>query len=620
MTSFRDTLKSRFAVFGLLVLVVLGILLVRLWSMQVLAGESYTAQATDNRIRSVTIEAPRGRIFDRAGRPLVTSRPALAVTMEKSAVRNSTEVKRLASILGMNPSEVTRAVTVSKLGPLQARVVKLDIPMKTASYLAERSAEFPGVSVEVVPIRTYPNGAVAAHVLGYVGEVSGHEIDSQKNRADLKMGDIVGKAGAEAQFEKVLRGDRGFELIEVDAKGRPRRVVSTREAIGGRDVVLTIDLEVQKVTEAALAEGIKEAHRQKFPKANAGAAVVVDVKTGEIIAMASAPTYDPTKFLNGLTRREWASLTSTASGYPLNDRAIMSAYPPASTFKATTGLAGLQNGMTAVDSSFQCAGRWVGMGDQWPKWCWDHAGHGTISFTRGVAQSCDTVFYEIGYRFYRDGKDRLQAFAKSSGYGAKTGLDLPGELSGRIPDAKWKRKYNADFPENQDWLPGDTVNMAIGQGDVLATPLQVAQAYAGIANNGAIMQPHVLKNVMDSAGRAVLPFKPRAARRIAATPSNLAVMQQSLRDVVVDGTARRTFDGLGVAVAGKTGTAQVTGKDDFAWFVGYAPADDPKYCVAVLIEQGGHGASVAGPAARMILAKLTGQPVQFVRTAADQSR
>jgi penicillin-binding protein 2 len=620
MTSFRDTLKSRFAVFGLLVLVVLGTLLVRLWSMQVLAGESYTSQSTDNRIRSVTLEAPRGRIFDRKGRPLVTSRPALAVTMEKSAVTNPVAVKRLASILRMKPWEVTRAVNVSRLGPLQARVVKLDVPIATASYLAERSAEFPGVSVEVVPIRTYPNGSVAAHVLGYVGEVSESEIDSQKGRTDLKIGDIVGKAGAEAQFEKVLRGDRGFELIEVDAKGRPRRVVGTREPIGGRDVVLTIDIDVQRVTEKALAEAIVEAHRQKFPKANAGAAVVVDVKTGEVIAMASAPSYDPTKFLNGLTRREWASLTSTASGYPLNDRAIMSAYPPASTFKAFTGLAGLQNGMTAVDGSFQCAGKWLAMGEQWPKWCWNHSGHGTISFTRGIAQSCDTVFYEIGYRFYKQGKDLLQTFAKQSGYGSKTGVDLPGELSGRIPDARWKRKYNADFPENQDWLPGDAVNMAIGQGDVLATPLQVAQTYAGIANDGVIMRPHVLKNVLDSSGRIVLPYQPKASRRIPATPSNLAVMQQSLKDVVVDGTAKNTFEGMAIPVAGKTGTAQVTGKDDYAWFVGYAPADSPRYAVAVLIEQGGHGASVAGPAARMILAKLTGQPVEFVRTAADQSR
>jgi penicillin-binding protein 2 len=620
MTSFRDTLKSRFAVFGLLVLVVLGTLLVRLWSMQVLAGESYASQATENRIRSVTLEAPRGRIFDRSGRPLVTSRPALAVTMERSAAKNPVIVKRLAAILRMNPWDVTRAVNVSKLGPLQARVVRLDIPMTTASYLAERSAEFPGVSVETVPIRMYPNGSVAAHVLGYVGEASQDEIASQKGRADLKMGDIVGKAGAEAQFEKVLRGDRGFELVEVDAKGRPRRVVATREPIGGRDVVLTIDLDVQRITEKALADGIAEAHRQKFPKANAGAAVVLDVTNGEVIAMASAPSYDPTKFLNGLSQREWASLTSTASGYPLNDRAIMSAYPPASTFKAVTGLAGLQEGMTAADSTFDCTGKWVGMGEQWSKWCWNHTGHGTITFTHGVAQSCDTVFYEIGYRFYKQGKDLLQTFAKQCGYGTKSGIDLPGELSGRIPDARWKRKYNVDFPENQDWLPGDGVNMAIGQGDVLATPLQVAQAYAGIANNGAIMRPHVLKNVLDSSGRAVLPYASKASRHVPATRSNLSVMQQSLKDVVSDGTAKKTFAGMGVAVAGKTGTAQVTGKDDYAWFVGYAPADAPKYCVVVLIEQGGHGASVAGPAARMILSRLTGQPVEFVRTAADQSR
>ncbi len=625
MTSYRDILKSRFAVFGLLVLLVLGALLVRLWSMQVLAGDSYAAQATDNRVRTVLLDAPRGRIFDRNGRPLVTNRPSLAVTVEPSASRDTTMIARLGKIIGMKPADIQHEIKFSKLGPLQARVVKLDVSLRAASFLAEHPDYFPGVTVDTVPIRVYPNGPVAAHVLGYVGQVSEDEI-SGKNMADYKLGDIVGKSGAEAEFEKVLRGDRGYKMLEVDAQGRPRRVLEQRDPIGGRDVELTIDLDVQKVTEAALQDAIVEAHNQKFPKANAGAAVVLDVQTGEVLAMASAPSYDPSKFLGGLSQKEWASLTDTASGWPLNNRAISSAYPPASTFKAITGLAALQQGFITPSTAYDAPYTWYFPGHEnssqawWQKHDWDRNGHGVIDFTQAVAQSADTYFYPLGYQFYTTPGEKLQQFARESGLGSKTGIDLPAEIGGRVPDAAWKKAYNRDFPENADWQPGDTVNLSIGQGDMLSTPLQVAQAYAGIANGGAVMQPHVLKGVIGTDGKVVLGSPPKVERKLPVSPENLAALQAGLRAVVSEGTAQATFSGFGVSAAGKTGTAQVYGKDDYAWFVGYAPAEAPKYCVAVLIEQGGHGASVAGPAARMILAKLTGQPVEFVHTGADQSR
>ncbi len=625
MTNYRDILKSRFAVFGLLVLIVLGALLVRLWSMQVLAGESYAAQATDNRVRSVTLDAPRGRIFDRNGRPLVTNRPSLAVTVEPSASRDATMIARLGKVIGMKPADIVHQVRFSKLGPLQARIVKLDLPIKAASFLAEHSDSFPGVSVDTVPVRVYPSGTTAAHVLGYVGQVSEDEI-ATPTASDYRLGDIVGKSGVEAQFEKVLRGERGYQLLEVDAQGRPRRTLSQRDPIGGRDVELTIDLDVQKVTEAALQDAILEAHNQKFPKANAGAAVVLDVQTGEVVALASAPTYDPSKFLNGISQKEWTSLTDTASAYPLNDRAISSGYPPASTFKAITGLAALQQGFVTPSTAYDAPYTWYFPGHAnstqswWIKHDWNRSGHGVIDFTQAVAQSADTYFYPLGYQFYTTPGEKLQAFARAAGLGSRTGIDLPAEIAGRVPDAAWKKAYNRDFPENADWQPGDTVNLAIGQGDMLATPLQLAQAYAGIANGGAIMQPHVLKEVIGADGKAALTSQPHVERRLPASPANLAAMQAGLRAVVTEGTAMNTFAGFGVPAAGKTGTAQVYGKDDYAWFVGYAPADAPKYCVVVLIEQGGHGASVAGPAARMILAKLTGQPVDFVHTGADQSR
>jgi penicillin-binding protein 2 len=626
MTTFRDSLKSRFGVFGLLMLLVLGVLLVRLWSMQVLAGASFAAQATENRIRQIDMVAPRGRIFDRNGKPLVTSRASMAVFVEPKASEDATLMGRLSRVIGMKPSDIRHEVRSSRLGPLQARAVKLEIPMGMAAYLAEHSTDFPGISVDSVPVREYPLKTLAAHVLGYVGQISEAEIAKRTGQGDYRYGDVVGKTGAEAEFEKVLRGERGFRTVEVDAQGRLRRIINQRDPVGGHDVQLTIDSDLQAVTETALQNALSEAHRQKFPKANAGAAVVLDVTNGEVLAMASYPTYDPSQFLSGISSSQWAALTATTSAYPLNDRVIMSAYPPASTFKAITGLGALQEGFITPTTAYNAPYTWIFPGHEnnknpwWQKHDWNKNGHGVIDFTQAVAESADTYFYPLGYRFYTTPGEKLQMYARKAGFATKTGIDLPGEVSGRVPTAAWKKKYNAYVPENQGWQPGDTVNLSIGQGDMLATPLQVVQAYAGIANGGRIMQPHVLKSIIGPDGKAALSTPPKVEATLPASPPNLAALQAGLRAVVTEGTAKSTFSGFHVAVAGKTGTAQVAGKDDYAWFVGYVPAEAPKYAVAVLVEQGGHGASVAGPAARMIMAKLTGQPVKFVSGGTDASR
>jgi penicillin-binding protein 2 len=259
------------------------------------------------------------------------------------------------------------------------------------------------------------------------------------------------------------------------------------------------------------------------------------------------------------------------------------------------------------------------MGEQWPKWCWNHSGHGSISFEGGIEESCDTVFYEIGYEFYKRKKEELQATSREFGLGSKTGIDLPGEVSGRVPDAAWKKEFNKNYPEYQLWLPGDTVNMAIGQGDLLVTPLQMASVYAGLGNGGTLMRPHVLKDVLDSEGGVALSSEPVAMGQLNASEAELNVLKRALVKVTTTGTAKGTFRGFDVRVAGKTGTAQVYGKDDYAWFCAYAPADTPRYAVAVVVEQGGHGGSVAGPAARNILAQLLGEPLTEVHTT-DVSR
>lgn len=640
MSTYRQELKSRFAVLGIIVLIMLSALLVRLWTMQVLQGESYAAQAENNRVREISLDAPRGRIYDRNGVPLVVNRAALAVSVDPSdddvrslliRAQNSDtsddptkreleeEFGLLGELLDMTPSDIWEKVSDTRVEALRPRVVAVDVPIDVVSQLAERQTEFPAVEVDEIAVREYPQGELAAHLLGYTGEISETELADSDESAGYELGDIVGKTGVEAAYENVLQGDKGWRRIEVDASGQAQRVVSEQSPVPGRDIALTIDIEVQRIAEKALADAITEAHRQDFPDAKAGAAVVLDVKTGEVIAMASAPTYDPSIFLGPISSAAWAELTDEDSEYPLNNRAIMSAYPPASTFKAVTGLAGLEYGVTYENKTYTCAGRWTEMGEQWPKWCWKHSGHGTISFRTGIEESCDVVFYEIGYEFYKRDEEELQAMARSFGLGSRLGIDLPGEVKGRVPDAAWKAEYNADYPEYQMWLPGDTVNMSIGQGDLLTTPLQMAAVYGAIGNGGEVMTPHVLMEIQPGVGEEAIPYKTSVAATADASESALAVMGRALVGVTTEGTGAGAFRGLGVTVAGKTGTAQVAGKDDYAWFTAYAPANDPQYAVAIVVEQGGHGGSVAGPAARQILAQLFGLKIEQVHTV-DESR
>ncbi|MEI7813398.1 MAG: penicillin-binding protein 2 [Coriobacteriia bacterium] len=617
MLDFRQQLKPRFAVLGFVVLAVLGLLLARIWTLQVLDGPAYAKQANDNHVREVTTEAPRGRILDRNGRELVTNRPTMAVVVAPSSINDEKLLARLSTVLNMPVADIKERVASVKLAPLASRTVAIDVPMSAVAYISEHETEFPGVEVRTQAVRKYPQGSLAAHVLGYAGEVSQSELELPDS--PYQYGDIVGKAGAEKSFEKVLQGDRGRQLVEVDAKGRQQTVILNGEPVAGRDVVLTIDSKVQAVTEKALAQAMEDAHKAKFPKARAGAAVAIDIKTGEILAMASLPTYDPELFLGGISEKNWQMLTSKDSEFPLTNRAIMAQYPAASTFKAMTGLAGLEAGFTSPGSTYDCKGIWTGMGEQWKKYCWDHAGHGNETFMEGIRDSCDTVFYEIGYRFYRDKGEKLQKFARRFGFGADSGIDLPGEVSGRIPDAAWKASYNENYPEYQQWLPGDTVNLAIGQGDLLVTPLQLLDAYAGIANGGKVMKPHVIKQVLDAQGTPILSTSPEVAFDSKTSQGNLSTMKTALASVTKDGTGKGAFVGFPVAVAGKTGTAQVTGKDDMALFVGFAPVEKPRYAVVVVIEEGGHGGSVAGPAARQILAACLGQKIEHV-TATDASR
>jgi penicillin-binding protein 2 len=618
MATYRDQLKPRYAALAVVFLSVLGILLVRTWSMQVLAADEFAAAAENNRVRELAVQAPRGRILDRNGEPLVQNRATLAVTVDSAARDDEDLLYRLSVVLDMPYDQVIERAASTKEAALQPRLVAIDIPMETVAYLAEHESEFSGVEVSVVPVREYPNGALAAHILGYTGEISEESLASEEMEGYV-LGDIVGKSGAEAQFESVLQGEKGYRRIEVDAMGKARTVLEEAEPVAGNDVRLTIDMEVQRVAEESLVHAIEAARGDGFENARAASAVALDVKTGEVLAMASAPTFDPTVFIGGISSADWNALNDENSEYPLNNRAIQALYPPASTYKAITGLAGLEYGVTSQSHSYYCSGRWTGQGEDWAKYCWNRRGHGTMNFTSGIAQSCDTVFYEIGIEFYRRGAEEMQDFSRRFGLGSRLGIDLPGEMAGRVPDAEWKAEWNRDFPEYQGWLPGDNTNLVIGQGDLLVTPLQMAGVFAGIANDGNVMRPHVLKEVLDSKGEPVRTVDPEIAFETGVAEASLNAMHNALVEVVEGGTGRSAFRGFPERVAGKTGTAEVAGKDDYAWFTAYAPAEDPRYAVAVVIEQGGGGGAVAGPAAREILSALLGLPVETVE-ATDDSR
>ena len=611
MATFRDRLKPRYAALGIILLSVLGVLLVRAWSMQVLAGDRFVLAAENNRVREIPLDAPRGRILDRTGEPLVTNRAALGVTVVPTARDDEELLGRLAEVLEMDLAEVVERVSSVREAALRPRLVAIDVPMEAIAYLAEHESEFPGVEVSVVAVREYPLGSRAAHVLGYTGEISEEALKSPEMEGYV-LGDIVGRAGAEYQFESVLQGQKGYRRIEVDAVGSPRQVIEEAEPVAGRDVVLTIDAEIQRAAEEVLAQAFVDARTVNFTKARAGAVVVLDVGTGEVIAMASAPTYDPSLFIGGISTRDWEALNAKESEYPLNNRAIQAQYPPASTFKAITGLAALEYGVAYSGSTYYCGGRWTGMGDDWPKYCWNRGGHGNIGFVRGVAESCNVVFYEIGYSFYKRGREELQEYSRQFLFGSKLGIDLPGEAAGRIPDAAWKAEFNADYPEYRMWLPGDTVNLAFGQGDLLATPLQLASAYGAIANGGAMVRPHVFKEVLEPRGEAVREAEVESLGEVEVSDANLRTMRNALLAVTESGTGASAFRGFGVDVAGKTGTGEMPGRDELAWFVGYAPADDPQYVVAVVIEEAGYGGAVAAPAARNVFAALFDLPVTRV--------
>ncbi len=564
-------------------LLLLGVYGLRLYYLQVIRGEYYRDLAENNRIRIESISAPRGIIRDRNGVVLVDSRPAYHVYLvrEKNPVN---EIVRKLSELCEVPEGNIKAILdkYSKLPAFQPIKIMSDISRDCLAKIEANGHRIPGIYVEIEPVRNYRFPGIASHVLGYLGEITEDDLN-KPGYAGYKMGDDIGKSGIEKTFERVLRGSKGTREVEVDALGRRIRVVNEKDPIAGQGIWLTIDARLQSKAEELM-------------KSLEGAVVAVDVRTGAIRALYSSPSFDENVFVKGISLDTWKSL-NTDPRHPLLNRAIQSAYPPGSTIKPFVALAGLQEGFIGKDDRVVCRG-FFSFGDRNYR-CWKKGGHGSVELYRAIVESCDVYFYQLGSRL---GITKLSQYLRMFGFGKPTGIELVGEKGGIVPDSDWKMKVF-----RQPWFKGETIPVSIGQGYLIVTPLQLVLGYAAIANEGTLNKPYLVERIEGSKERVDLSkFK----KTIPIKPEYFKLVKQGLEGVVKDqrGTAHRIWR-PDCPIAGKTGTAQVVRLTerveneekipkqfrDHAWFVGYAPSDNPEIAVAVIVEHGGHGGATAAP-------------------------
>lgn len=634
-----DRTTVRLTVLGLLVVGAFTALFSRLWFLQVLAAEEYVRLAEETRARLVHSEPPRGRILDARGRVLVQNRRSLSVTIDKQMLDERGEQRpvlaALSRLLDAGVNDLRKELNDGSASPYKPVPVANDIPEEAAIYITEHSEDFPGVGIENLWLREYPHGSVGAHVLGYVREINTDELELPyfaDARPGYRPGDMIGKAGVERTYDRWLRGTPSVTRVIVNSSNKVISSDVVRPERPGSDLVLSLDLDVQRTAERALQESL-EAARAAGYQAPAGAVVVLDPSTGAVVAMASRPTYNPSIIADGFTTKENDSLGASTPNNPDDDallnRAIQAQRPPGSTFKIVTAGAAMALGIASTGTHLDCPPSKTyppggGPGSQTFN-NWTSAHKGVLDFAQSLEQSCDTFYYELGWRMQQaygavtgDGSERFQSYARRAGLGRRTGIDLSYEAPGRIPDEKWcKQMYEATkdnpFPTCEfGWLPGFTVNMSIGQGDVVTTPLQMAVTLAAVADDGAVRRPRLGWRLEDPAAAdepvVVKKFRARTVRRLPLDPPELDVIRRGLVDVVsgAEGTATYAFSGFPldrVPIAGKTGTAQLRSGDtplNDAWFVSYAPADRPRYVASVYIEKAGHGGESAAPVARQI--------------------
>ncbi|MDR7556581.1 MAG: penicillin-binding protein 2 [Armatimonadota bacterium] len=559
-----------------LTIVVLALLLLiegRLWVMQAVQGPAYLRLSEQNRLRDYVVPAPRGVLYDRKGRPLVTSRAAFTISVLPMEVREPARLaERLAPLVGLEPQEITARIAAGRQRPFEPVPLRRDADKAAVITIEEQRLDLPGVVVQAEPVRHYPLGTHAAHLVGYLGEITEEEL---RTRPGYRPGDLIGKTGIERTYDAVLRGHAGRLRVEVDAAGRPVRVLGREAARPGQSLVLAIDADLQAVAEQALGT-------------QAGAVVAMDPRTGDVLALASHPAYAPALFAGGISAANWRRLIADRA-LPLLNRATEGTYEPGSVFKVVTGLAALAEGLATRDTVFHCTGalrlgRWVFR---------DLAAYGTVNFIRGTAVSCNVMFWTLGQAV---GEARLYRYATMLGLGQPTGIDLPAEAAGLVPNAAWKQRV-----WKEPWYPGDTLNMSIGQGWVLVTPLQVARMMAAVATDGVLVRPRLVRRIVAPDGRVLAEPAPRIDGRLALPAAAVRTLREGLR-AVVDGGTGAAAAVPGLAIAGKTGSAENPRGLPHAWFAGYAPADRPALVVVVFVEHGRRGGAAAAPIARAVFA------------------
>ncbi|MCL1880190.1 MAG: penicillin-binding protein 2 [Actinomycetia bacterium] len=616
----REQGKGRIYLFSLAIAAIIGTLMVKLWSLQLLSGDRYTQEAEQLMHRDVPTPAVRGRILDRNGKELVGNRASLSVIAPRKVADDRNLVYRLSLVLGI-PKGILRLKLLDEMVAAQSdRVLATEVPLRAAAYIKAHPQLFVGVTIDQKVIRHYPHGSLAAHLLGYTAPITEEELKAPTN-SGYENGDLVGRGGAEEAFEDDLVGVKGKRTYQVDAGGNPVALVDEVPSANGHDVSLTIDLDLQKATDRILPAVIASAVSIGRTHCNAGALVCIDIEDGGILACSSWPTYDPSSFVNGISQDLWTSLTNKASDYPMTNRAISGLYPAASTFKAFVSMAGMENGIIKDDTTSYCTGVWTGFSKDWPQKCWlKPPGHGTLGFEEAINHSCDPFFYDVGANFFRiwanqaaDAKqDTFQEYLRTWGFGSKTGLDIPGESTGRVPDAAWKRNFYRETPEQSLWQGGDMTNMSIGQGDILVTPLQICNGYAGIARGGRMLKTHLYRQTLDDTGGVIKEYQVQESDvQPHVTKKHLARLHDGLERVA--NRLAEDFTKLPVQVACKTGTGEVPPKETCSWLAAFAPAGKPKYCVACCVEQAGTGDSVALPAVQHTLAAIYGVDLGPVR-------
>jgi len=590
-------LERRFNALALLVVFVFTVLFGRLGYLQIIRREEYQRLADGNRIRLIPIPASRGVIYDRNGVPIVNSRPAYTVSLIPLGQGIDPQVlDRLASILGMSRADLDQLIKERQGRPFEPIRIASDITPEVYTKIEEDRYELPGVVVDVQPVRNYVYGDFASQVLGYVREISAEQLKTleAKGITDYKMGDLYGQMGIENKLDQYLRGQAGGRQVEVDSLGRPIRIVGEQKPVPGDDVTLTLDAQLQLVAEQALTESFKKLQAQGSD-ANAGAVVVEDVRTGQILAIASKPSFDPNIF-NGIITTDLYNQLFNNPLNPFNNRVLTGTFAPGSTFKMAVAAAALQEGVVTPSEIITCTGQYWTIA---PKKCWVPTGHGPENIVQALQNSCNVFFYEMGRRL---GPDRIASYASQFGFGQPTGIDLPGERAGTLPSTAWKEQAaKAGIVSDGRWWPAETLDMAIGQGFDAFTPLQLVNYVATLANGGTRYQPYLIQQIRDASGKVVMENQPKVLNTVSVSQQNLDVVRQGMLAVAEQGTAAWVFKNYPIKVAGKTGTAETgRGNKNNGWFVAYAPFDKPEIAVAVLVEGGGHGSTSGAPVAKAI--------------------